>query len=89
MRKETFTVHGAKVTFTEVVGVFNGDELNAILIHDENDINHEGDSITSDYCGFPETDEEARLICDYSITTWNFTVENGKYNVSDKYIVNG
>lgn len=83
MRKEIFTVHGAKVIFTEVVGVFNGDELDAILIHDENDIYHDGDCITIDYCGFPETDEDATFICENSNTTEYFTVENGKYIVND------
>lgn len=35
MKKATFTVNGVEVTFTEVMGVFNGDELDTILIHEE------------------------------------------------------
>ena len=83
MKKATFTVNGAEVTFTEIIGVFNGDELEAILIHDENDTYHDGDCVTADYASFPETDEDATFICENSNTTYYFTVENGKYIVNE------
>lgn len=88
MRKETFTVHGAKVTFTEVIGVFNGDEFETILIHDESDSYYDGDCIVEVGKPFPETDDEAQEICDECAnnlcgTTEYFTVENGKYIVND------
>lgn len=83
MRKEIFTVNGTKVVFTEVIGVFNGVEVNSILIHAKNDIYRVGDCITSDYCSFPEDDEDATFICENANTTEYFTVENGKYIVND------
>ncbi len=83
MRKEIFTVNGTKVVFTEVIGVFNGVEVNSILIHAKNDIYRVGDCITSDYCSFPEDDEDATFICENASTTEYFTVENGKYIVND------
>lgn len=83
MKKATFTVNGAEVTFTEVIGVFDGEEDYALLIHDENDTYHEGDCITGDYAHFPEDDEEAAFICENSNTTEYFTVESGKYIVNE------
>lgn len=53
MKKATFTVNGAEVVFTEVIVVINGDETEAVLIHDENDIYNDGDVITADYAMFP------------------------------------
>ncbi len=88
MKKATFTVNGAEVTFTEVIGVFNGDELETILIHDERDTYHDGDCIVEVGKPFPETDEEAEALCNecasnLCATTEYFTVENGKYIVNE------
>lgn len=82
MKKATFTVNGAEVVFTEVIAVINGDETEAVLIHDENDIYNDGDVITADYAMFPETDDAA-FILENSNTTEYFTVENGKYIVNE------
>lgn len=88
MKKATFTVNGVEVTFTEVMGVFNGDELDTILIHEERDTYHDGDCIVEVGKAFPETVEEAEALleeCSTGIcnTTDCFKVENGKYIVND------
>lgn len=83
MRKETFKVHGANVTFTAVTGVFSNGEYETILIHDENDRFNDGDCVTADYSHFPENDEDATFICENSNTTEYFTLENGKYIVNE------
>ena len=54
MKKATFTVNGVEVTFTEVIGVFDGDELETILIHDERDTYHDGDCIVEVGKAFPD-----------------------------------
>lgn len=37
MKKATFTVNGKEVTFSNIIAVIGGDELEALLIHDEDD----------------------------------------------------
>lgn len=84
MKKATFTVNGVENTFTEVMGVFNGNEIEAILIHDERDTYHDGDWIISEVeVPFPETDEDAEFILGCDNMTCCFKVENGKYIVND------
>jgi hypothetical protein len=72
-----------KLHLQKIIGVFNGDELGAILIHNENDRFNDGDCVTADYSHFPENDEEATFICENSNTTEYFTLENGKYIVNE------
>lgn len=75
----TFNVNGKQVEMTETTAVFFGDELTTILLHDVDDEFHDGDCITSDFSGFPETDDEAETLINncYWATYWHRD-ENGK-----------
>lgn len=87
MKKATFTVNGKEVTFSNIIAVIGGDELEALLIHDEDDTYSDGDLITLDAV-MPEDDEGAVIICEgiadnVIAATDCFKVENGKYIVND------
>lgn len=69
----TITING--VEFTEIT-TNNGP---GILIHDLNDINHDGDCITSNAFTLPETEEDAQIMLDGEPWTSCFHIENGVY----------
>lgn len=66
-------------TFEEITYIYDGEELEGLLIHDEADENHDGDAIIGNGCELPETEEEAATILanEYGETCYRY--EGGKY----------
>lgn len=54
------TINGTQ--FTEITYIYDGEELPGLLIHDEADINRDGDMIVGNGCELPETEEDAAYI---------------------------
>ena len=70
---KSITIHG--ITFIEITT----SEGEGILVHDETDINRDGDAITANTCWLPETEEDARIILNNEPWATSFHVKNGIY----------
>lgn len=70
---KSITINGT--TFSEITT----SEGEGILIHDESDINRDGDAITAGTCWLPENEEESQIILTSEPWTTDFHVENGIY----------
>lgn len=70
---KSITINGT--TFIEITT----SEGEGILIHDETDINQDGDAITANTCWLPETEEDARIILNNESWATSFHVKNGIY----------
>lgn len=64
-------------TFTEITYRMEGEDLEGLLIHDENDTFHDGDMIVG--CELPETVEEAEIILANETGISTFHIEDGMY----------
>lgn len=79
--KKTFTVELDEgkfdVTFTKVRVIFDGEESDGILMHDERYEFCDGDCITGDWT-FPETEEEAKdlIMNNYWSSYFHITEDN-------------
>lgn len=88
MDKRTFIVNGIATTFSNVIAVINGEELEVLLVHNENDTCSDGDLITLD-AFIPENADEAEHICEEIANNNNiaatdrFTAKNGKYIITE------
>lgn len=69
----SITINGT--TFTEITT----SEGAGILIHDETDINRDGDAITANTCWLPETEEDAKIMLTNEPWSTSFHQENGIY----------
>lgn len=66
-------------TFTPITYIYDGEEIDGLLIHDENDIYSDGDMIVGNGCELPETEEDAALIISNETGLTAFHVEDGVY----------
>lgn len=66
-------------TFTEITYILDGEVLDGLLIHDEADINRDGDMIVGNGCELPETEDDAALIISNETGLTAFHVEAGVY----------
>ena len=70
---KSITING--ITFIEITT----SEGEGILVHDETDINRDGDAITANTCWLPETEEDDRIILNNEPWVTSFHVKNGIY----------
>lgn len=65
--------------FEEIEYIINGETLDGLLIHDEGDVNNDGDMIVGNGCELPETSEDAEIILESETGLTAFHKENGVY----------
>ena len=71
------------VEFREIKYVYGNetDVQNGILIHDLNDIFHDGDTIIGNNSALPETEEDAETILTDTAQTSYWTFDDGIYRI--------
>ena len=70
---KSITINGT--TFTEITT----SEGEGILVHDETDINRDGDAITANTCWLPETEEDAQIMLNNEPWSTSFHIKNDIY----------
>ena len=75
-----YTVNGKQVEFTQISMIYDGIEVEGLLLHEIDDEFHNGDCITSEIDYLPGDDEEAKTIIEncWWITYWHKD-DNGFY----------
>lgn len=75
--KNEITINGT--TFTAITYRMEGENLEGLLIHDESDINRDGDMIIGNGCEMPESAEDAEIILANETGLTEFHFDDGLY----------
>lgn len=74
---KSITINGTQ--FTEITYIYDGEEMPGLLIHDEADINRDGDMIVGNGCELPEAEEDAAYILANEVGLTAFHIEGDRY----------
>ena len=76
-----YTVNGKQIEFTKINMVYDGEEVEGLLLHDCDDEFRNGDCITGEIDYLPGDDEEAKTIIKncYWITYYHYDEVTNRY----------